>query len=118
MPVRYLEAHPYVTENTGRVALARGPLLYCVEGTDPDPRELVVSRDLSLAAEHLPDFLAGVTVLTGQAERLEPDAWNGALYSVAGEAGTITEVALTTIPYFAWAYLEPAPMLVRLRRTD
>ncbi len=26
--------HPYVTENAGRVALMRGPLLYCLEGAD------------------------------------------------------------------------------------
>ena len=116
MPVRYLEAHPHVTENTGRVALARGPLLYCVEGADPDPRDLVMPSDPSLTAEHRPDLLGGVTVLTGQAERLEPDAWNGALYRVVGEAGLTTEVALTAIPYFAWANREPGPMLVWLRR--
>ena len=116
MPVRYLEAHPHVTENTGRVALARGPLLYCVEGADPDPRDLVMPSDPSLTAEHRPDLLGGVTVLTGQAERLEPDAWNGALYRTVGEDGSTTAVALTAIPYFAWANREPGPMLVWLRR--
>ena len=116
MPVRYLETHPHVTENTGRVALARGPLLYCVEGSDPDPRDLVLSHNPSLTAEHRPDLLGGVTVLTGQAQRLEPDAWNGALYRKVREAETTTEVALTAIPYFAWANREPGPMLVWLTK--
>jgi len=34
MPVRCVECHPYVAENAGRVALMRGPLLYCVEQSD------------------------------------------------------------------------------------
>lgn len=36
MPVRELQARPEVTANTNRVALQRGPLVYCVEGTDND----------------------------------------------------------------------------------
>ncbi|HEX6710399.1 MAG TPA: glycoside hydrolase family 127 protein, partial [Rubrobacter sp.] len=34
MPVRRVECHPYVAENNGRVALMRGPILYCVEQAD------------------------------------------------------------------------------------
>src|SRR3712207_5880225 len=34
MPVRVVQAHPYVTENTNQVALMRGPLLYCLEAID------------------------------------------------------------------------------------
>jgi DUF1680 family protein len=36
LPVRELQARPEVTANTNRVALQRGPLVYCVEGTDND----------------------------------------------------------------------------------
>jgi len=36
LPVQELQARPEVTANTNRVALQRGPLVYCVEGTDND----------------------------------------------------------------------------------
>jgi len=34
MPVRRVESHPYVAENAERIALTRGPLLYCAEQID------------------------------------------------------------------------------------
>lgn len=37
LPAMKVEAHPYVSADVGRVALMRGPLLYCLEETDhPD----------------------------------------------------------------------------------
>jgi len=123
MPVRYLESHPHVTENTGRVALARGPLLYCVEGADhagTDVRDLVLPHDPALTADHQSKLLGGVTVLTGRAHKLEPSTWNGVLYrtvgETVGEAGTLAEATLMAVPYFAWANRDAAPMLVWLRR--
>jgi hypothetical protein len=34
MPIRLVESHPRVTENWGRWAITRGPLVYCVEQAD------------------------------------------------------------------------------------
>ena len=45
MLVRRIECHPYVTENTGHIALMRGPLLYCAEQIDNPSVDL---RDLIL----------------------------------------------------------------------
>jgi DUF1680 family protein len=65
MPVRRVECHPYVTENTGRVALMRGPLLYCaeqVDNHDVDLRDLVLDgKEPTVRFE--PDLLGGVAVL-------------------------------------------------------
>lgn len=119
MPVRYLETHPYVTENTGRVALARGPLLYCVEGADhpeTDVRDLVLLHDPAFTTDHRRELLGGVTVLTGRARRLDTSTWDGTLYRTAGEAGTLTETTLTAVPYFVWANREAGPMQVWLQR--
>ena len=122
MPVRYLGAHPHVTENTGRVALARGPLLYCVEGADhpgTDVRDLVLPHDPAFTAEHRPELLGGVTVLTGQAHKLGASTWNGALYRTVGEMGearALAEATMKAVPYFAWANRDAAPMQVWVRR--
>lgn len=42
MPARFIEAHPLVEETLNRVAVQRGPLVYCLEppdllGGDADP---------------------------------------------------------------------------------
>ena len=122
MPVRRVEAHPHVAENAGRVALMRGPILYCVEDADNpglDPRDLVVPDDTPLSEEFRPGLLGGVVVLTGEAEvSLPGEGWDGRLYRPAtpgpGERPTGT-AKLTAIPYHAWANREPGPMRVWIR---
>ncbi|HSK84416.1 MAG TPA: hypothetical protein VK902_13620 [Rubrobacter sp.] len=121
MPVRRVECHPYVAENAGRVALTRGPLLYCIEQADNPDVDL---RDLVLdgkepAARFEPDLLGGVIVLRAEARASAPDdGWEDRLYRSMhhreGDARTHTTWA-TAIPYFAWATREPGAMRVWLR---
>jgi uncharacterized protein len=123
MPVRRVEAHPHVAEDSGRVALMRGPILYCVEGADNpglDPRDLVLPDDAPLSEGHRPELLGGVVALSSEAEVSPPDdGWEGRLYRTA-MAGTdqapsgTTEI--TAIPYHAWANREPGAMRVWLKR--
>ncbi len=122
MPVRRVECHPYVTENAGRVALARGPILYCVEQADNpglDLRDVLLPTGVDFAATFRPDLLGGVVVLCGQAEVVPPhDAWENRLYRaplprLQKPRGRSVEV--TAIPYYAWANREPGPMQVWLR---
>ena len=123
MPVRRVECHPYVAENAGRVALMRGPLLYCVEGADNpglDPRDLVLPADEEPSANPDPSLLGGVVALDARVEILAPDrSWEDRLYRTARpepegsrEAGPTTARA---VPYYAWANREPGPMRVWLR---
>ena len=122
MPVRRLEAHPYVAENAGRVALMRGPILYCVEGRDNpgvDPRDLVLPAEAPPSEELRPGLLGGVVVLSGGAEVSSPDGgWDGRLYRTVppGLDPKPTEpTELTAVPYYAWANREAGPMRVWLR---
>jgi DUF1680 family protein len=122
MPVRQVECHPYVAGNSGRIALLRGPLLYCVEGADNpdlDLRDLVLPAGATFAAEHCPDLLGGVVVLRGPARALPPDAaWESHLYRTARPQPARPEgqlIEVTAIPYYAWANREPGPMQVWLR---
>jgi DUF1680 family protein len=121
MPVRRVECHPYVTENTGRVALMRGPLLYCAEQVDNPGVEL---RDLVLDSKepatclerHL---LGGVTVLQAEARLATPgNGWEDRLYRTVRphEEDTQTHsTRVTAVPYYAWANREPGAMCVWLR---
>lgn len=122
MPVRRVECHPYIAENSGRVALMRGPILYCVEGADNpglDPRDVVLPADADFAATFQPDLLGGVVVLRGQAQVAPPDeAWAGRLYRTVvprSQEQPGRPVEVTAVPYYAWANREPGPMRVWLR---
>ena len=57
----------YVSPNRGRVALKRGPIVYCIEGADHQDGvlNLVLSDDTALRVSHRPDLLGGLTLLRG-----------------------------------------------------
>jgi uncharacterized protein len=122
IPVSRVECHPYVAENSGRVALMRGPLLYCVEQVDNpgvDLRDIVLPAEANFSVRSRPDLLGGVTVLETFAEVVPPDEdWEERLYRRAGPGadelqGTTAEI--TAVPYYAWANRDPGPMRVWLR---
>ena len=123
MPVRRVECHPYVAENTGRIALMRGPVLYCVEQVDNpgvELRDIVLPVESDFSPEHRPDLLGGVTILRTQAEVIPPeDGWQDRLYRTArpradGRRGT-DATRITAVPYYTWANREPGAMQVWLR---
>jgi hypothetical protein len=97
MPIRRVLAHPRVKDNLGRVAVERGPIVYCAEWRDNGGRalDLVLADDVKLTAEHRKDMLDSITVITGK-------------LSGGGE--------LTLIPYYAWAHRGPGEMAVWLAR--
>ena len=97
-----------VEANRGRVALQRGPLVYCVEQCDvPDAKlaNLFLPDDAALTAQHRDDRLQGVTVIRGRAPSLQLD-------------GGTTNVTFAAIPYYAWAHRDKGPMAVWLPRTQ
>lgn len=120
MPAEQLAAHPDVVENAGKVALKRGPVVYCVEGADQpgiDLFRLTLPREekkCALRAE--PAEIAGhtVAVLRGHALLEELAGWENALYRPWGPAYTETE--FTAIPYFAWANRGANDMTVWLKK--
>ncbi len=108
MPVRRVVANEAVEADRGRVAVERGPLVYCAEWTDNDGRvsNLVLPDGATLAAEARPDLLNGVVVIKGEAE------------AVSEKAGKIVseKKPVTLIPYYAWANRGKGEMAVWLAR--
>lgn len=115
MPVARLYANPEVRQDVGRVALSRGPLIYCVEATDNDGQlhRIALPRAASIAAHDEPDLLGGVVTLSATGRREAAENWEGGLYRV--EPPATTQARLKAIPYFAWDNREPGEMLVWLR---
>ncbi|HEX8323383.1 MAG TPA: glycoside hydrolase family 127 protein [Tepidisphaeraceae bacterium] len=107
MPVRRVLANDKVAADRGRVAIERGPIVYCAEGVDnagDSVRSLVLPDAAGLTPAFKPDLLGGVTVLQGTATAVK----NGV---------TQTERPLTLIPYATWANRGDHEMTVWLPRT-
>ena len=109
MPVRRVVADEAVKDDAGKVALERGPLVYCAEWPDNGGRalNLVLPDGRPLAADFRPDLFNGAAVITGVA-----------LVLVKGPAGDTTakEQTFLAIPYYAWAHRGPGEMAVWLPR--
>lgn len=107
MPVQTVFAHPAVRQMQGRVAIQRGPLVYCLEGVDNgqiglDRIALDPSQVEQFAVEHRPDLLGGVTVLRGTGKVIQEDGWDQhTLYRRHQPSATQTTDVLA-IPYYAW----------------
>jgi DUF1680 family protein len=95
-PIIARRTHPRVRSGRGRVALSRGPIVYCLEsvdnpGLDPFNARVDVS---TLRAEPSPDQLGGIWLLQGE---------------------TVRGKTVAAIPYYAWANRGPSKMAVWLR---
>jgi DUF1680 family protein len=118
MPPRLTQANPRVRENAGRVAVERGPLVYCLEQHDNPPSifdsALLIGPGASFSNEYRAGLLGGVIVLRHAAVAAEKPLTDEPLYRNldinAGKSGK--PVTLTFIPYYAWANREPAAMMV------
>lgn len=101
LPVQRVVADERVTDNRGRVALERGPIVYCAEAVDNDGAvlDLVLPDHAEFEAVYRPDLLAGVVTLEGDAR------------SSSGRARK-----LVAVPYSTWANRELGEMAIWLRR--
>jgi DUF1680 family protein len=114
MPVERVYAHPEVLQDVGKVALQRGPLVYCVEQVDQDfpVDRLVLPKESPLLAGFEPYLLGGVVKLTGPARVSEDQDWGKQLYRP--QPATLKAGMLTAIPYYAWDNRQPGGMAVWL----
>jgi hypothetical protein len=114
MPVQRLKANPRVEADQGRIALQRGPLVYCLEAVDNggQVRNLVLPPGARLHAEDQPGVLGGVTVIRGEALAVHHAEWPDGLYRPADRLPGVTPVGFTAIPYFANANRQPGEMTV------
>jgi uncharacterized protein len=118
MPVRLTQPDPRVDAVRGCVALERGPLVYCLESTDQpaDTRldDITLLPAAEVTASWRPELLDGVTVVeTAGRRRSRPVRQDWWPYQQAGTARPDSEpVALTAVPYFAWANRDPGAMRI------
>ena len=118
---RVIEANPRVADDTGRVAIQRGPLIYCLEGVDQPANvsltDVAVNPGRHPAERFQPEFrndlLGGMIVLHHQGAVYESQTPQRSLYEPYVEGSLKTrQVPLTFIPYYAWANRQATSMQV------
>lgn len=114
MPIQRVRANPLVRENVGKVALQRGPLVYCLEEEDcgPNLSAIFLPREAQLAIEVDPELKMPVIVGEGLRQEVGIDG----LYSTA--IPKKVPVSIKAIPYFAWNNRHPGEMLVWINEAE
>ena len=94
---RIVKANPMVKDDEGRIAVEKGPIVYCAEWPDNEGlnvREIVLEKDPTLECRRQPDKLYGIDEIK------------------VGESG------LTMIPYYAWNHRGSGDMAVWIRQEE
>lgn len=108
MDIRRVYSRSEVKANVERVALQRGPIIYCVEGTDNEGKALniVLPKSAQVVTAHQ-------QVLTEQVISLEADA---TVLSVmpGGENVQAVKKKIKAVPYYTWNNRGAGQMLVWL----
>lgn len=116
MEIQRIQANPRLREDAGKVAIQRGPLVYCLEEIDNSPnlQNIILDENPGFTSEHMDGLLGGVTVIRGKALRNDESQWNGQLYrelhfeKVSGN--------ITAVPYYAWNNRDEGEMTVWIRQ--
>ncbi|RPI90361.1 MAG: hypothetical protein EHM40_18565 [Chloroflexi bacterium] len=93
MSIQLRRAHPKVKGHVGKVAITRGPLVYCLESVDNPGVDIFAAQldPASLQDELVPDLLGGCVLIHGRTTDGKP---------------------LKFIPYFLWANRGESQMTV------
>ncbi len=92
MDVRQIEANPNAEDDLGKLAVQRGPIVYCLEGVDQKDSIVfnkIIPQGTVFTTSFERDLLGGVMTLQATAQEIQKDS-------------TLTDVAVTLIPYSTW----------------
>lgn len=95
MQVKEVIADNRLTDDIGKVAIQRGPLMYCAEWKDNNGRTSNLFLPAGLKPEMRPELLNGVMVLKGTAKKVDVNEPQQEIRTAAAE--------VVLIPYYAWA---------------
>ncbi|MCK4343865.1 MAG: glycoside hydrolase family 127 protein [Bacteroidales bacterium] len=109
MPVRKIVAHDAVEEDKDKVAIQRGPIIFCAEGKnveDGHVMNLILDPESQMGTRFEEDLLNGVQVVTIKAGSAKQNLEKEIIVEGPRE--------IKLIPYHVWANRGPAEMIVWL----
>ncbi len=103
MPIKLMQSNTAVRENEGKLAVMRGPVVYCLEETD-NGKDL---HNLYLNTAEVGSFTLSnelgmpMTMITMQGRRYKDSDASSSLYNTYS-ANNYETVSLKYVPYYAW----------------
>lgn len=118
MPVEIMQSNPRVRENFGKVAVMRGPIVYCLEEEDngAELHRISIGGQADFHSSFEKDLLGGVVAITSNGKKYGADCWDADSLYQPIEPNKIQEKTLKWIPYYAWANRRPGEMRVWINR--
>jgi DUF1680 family protein len=109
---KFVYANPAVHADSGKIALVRGPEVYCLEETDngADLTSVFVGGDTCIIEQWNEKMLGGTMLLYFDGFRLNDES--GTISSVCTQPPALKPAKLTAIPYGSWGNREKGEMLV------
>jgi DUF1680 family protein len=104
MKINHMKGNPLIRETVGKVALQRGPIVYCLEEADNgnNLHQLWIDPDHEGHSFYCSELLEGLQIIEMPAFRLGGDNWGDQLYQ-ANIANKLEKTTARFIPYYAWA---------------
>jgi len=113
---KFIHANPLVRADSGRVAIMKGPLVYCFEEIDNGSNlsACFVDTRQPITETYCEDMLGGTTVLKVMGRKISQAGWSSdELYK--DKEVTWEQKELTAIPYCYWGNRKPGEMLVWIK---
>lgn len=116
-PARFVRANPRVHADSGKLALVKGPLVYCLEEVDNGQNlpSVYVSAGTEIR-EEFSDLFGGTTLLKFDGKKIRESDWDADRLYGEGPV-TFDEIELTAIPYAYWNNRGMGEMLVWMKES-
>ena len=113
-PAKFVYANPQVRADSGKVAIVRGPFVYCLEEIDNSQNlpAIFVDTDAALREEKS-DLFGGIITVKARGKKIVESSVSDSLYS--GQKPQLEDVELTAIPYPYWNNRGEGEMLVWMK---
>jgi hypothetical protein len=112
MPVRKVVADERIKADLGKVAIQRGPVIYCAEWPDNNTgnvRNLIIEKDSKVFTEYVDSLLEGTQIIRVRGSQTKK--------ALDGKVEKLPEESITLIPYALWNNRGPGQMMVWLPYT-
>ena len=111
MEIQLVESHQNVIDNKNRVAIERGPIVYCIESVDNKGEvfNLIMPEFAPFASQWEQDMLGGI-------HKINADAISFVL-KIGGDEVKTKSHNLVAIPYYAWSHRGIGEMAVWLPKS-
>jgi DUF1680 family protein len=104
MQVQRITANEKLSDDIGKTALQRGPLVYCAEWTDNNGKasNLILPAGTGFSTEYRKDMFNGITVIKAEVPAVQ----------VTNNRVETKTQSFTAIPYYSWANRGKGEMMI------